>query len=141
MDQYGYLDEADGCAAGLRSHRHQLELARAFLETHRGENSADVNFIYQLITSINVCQHLLMSSILLGNLSTACTFSLVFHVRLGHTRDLNDVSVLDGDVAAWLQEIHAAGLARGQLVLVAGDHGNRCSGYNHSYTFIVCFLL
>ena len=67
---------------------------------------------------------------MLGNLSTACTFSLVFHVRLGHTRDLNDVSVLDGDVAAWLQEIHAAGLARGQLVLVAGDHGNRCSGYN-----------
>ena len=38
MDQYGYLDEADGCAAGQRSHRHQLELARAFLETHRGEN-------------------------------------------------------------------------------------------------------
>ena len=36
MDQYGYLDEVDGCAAGQRSHRHQLELARAFLETHRG---------------------------------------------------------------------------------------------------------
>lgn len=46
MDQYGYLDEADGCAAGQRSHRHQLELARAFLETHRGIICASVNLYY-----------------------------------------------------------------------------------------------
>ena len=82
----------------------------------------------------------MMSSILLANLSTACTFSLVFHVRLGHTRDLNDVSVLDGDVAAWLQEIHAAGLARGQLVLVAGDHGNRCSSLHLHSLHKLCLL-
>ena len=46
MDQYGYLDEADGCAAGQRSHRHQLELARAFLETHRG--------MYNICASVNL---------------------------------------------------------------------------------------
>ena len=57
-----------------------------------------------------------------------CSFSLVFHVALGHTTDINDVAVMDNDLANWLRLMHTEGLVQDKLVLVGGDHGNRFSG-------------
>ena len=56
-----------------------------------------------------------------------CSFSLVFHVALGHTTDINQVAAMDADLAEWLRLVHREGLVQDKLVLVGGDHGNRFS--------------
>ena len=56
-----------------------------------------------------------------------CSFSLVFHVALGHTTDINQVADMDTDLADWLRLVHREGLVQDKLVLVGGDHGNRFS--------------
>ena len=56
-----------------------------------------------------------------------CSFSLVFHVALGHTTDINQVAEMDSDLADWLIQVDREGLVQDKLVLVGGDHGNRFS--------------
>ena len=58
---------------------------------------------------------------------TLCSFSLVFHVALGHTTDINQVAAMDSELADWLKLMHREGLVQDKLVLVGGDHGNRFS--------------
>ena len=39
-----------------------------------------------------------------------CSFSLVFHVALGHTTDINQVAAMDSDLADWLRQVEREGL-------------------------------